>query len=91
MRISKRIPFLPHHDVLIERLCYDHERLVNEVDDPVLHRDVAPHDPGDDHPAGVRAVAHDGVGADHHQVGRGGGGEGLVLTVSCGKWVSVAG
>ena len=58
----------PHQDVLIESSGNDHQRLVDQVDDPVLHRDVAPDNPGNDHSSRVRSVADDRVGPDHDRV-----------------------
>ncbi len=65
-RVVFIIIFRTHHDEFVHCLCHDHERLVDEMHDAVLHGNVAPHYPRHDHPAGVDAVAHDRVGADNH-------------------------
>ena len=67
-RSLKKIRFKTHQNVLIEGPSDDHERFIDEMDDPVLNGYVATNDPGDDHAARVRTVPDDRVRPDHDRV-----------------------
>ena len=49
------------HDVVVEGSCNHHEWFVNQVDDPILNRDVALHDAGHNHPTSVEAIPNHSV------------------------------
>ena len=52
------------HEVVIEGPGHHHQRLVYQVHDAILDRDVGLEDPGHHHPCGMNSITHNCVGPE---------------------------